>query len=355
MGGVRRRKRVIIDDAMAVYTHLSSAMLHEHLHPFGLGELQAFEGISGGTINTIYAIQTSKGRFVVRILEDRSLSDARFEEALIAHLGGKGLKVAKMMPFSSADDARILTISPRQHLSVFEYIPGREVGVFELEEVHARQIGEFLGAMHVAGGGLRRRRRNRFSPERIGRLVERCLETIGDDSRAQDLIDLSVEIAQLGWPRHLPRGIIHGDLFIDNARFDRHELCGVLDFETASSGPLAYDAAVAIADWTFVRDQFSPVLARALLAGYQSERQLARVERLAMYPLCRYAISRFAVTRFYDFEVQKRPEAQRLYKDYRHFLQRLSSFGEVAESDFLANVVDAGGGAGKVQRESSRR
>ena len=62
MGGVRRRKRVIIDDAMAVYTHLSSAMLHEHLHPFGLGELQAFEGISGGTINTIYAIQTSKGR-----------------------------------------------------------------------------------------------------------------------------------------------------------------------------------------------------------------------------------------------------------------------------------------------------
>ncbi len=321
---------------MAVYTHLSEQDLREHLRQFDVGELVDAQGVSGGTINTIYDVNTTSGRYILRILEDRSVTDARFEENLIIHLSDRGLVVPRMI--ETNQDGCIISITPRQQLSLFEYLPGREVAVFEVGEDHARQIGKFLGRMHVAAEGIRRRRRNRFSPERVTLILQRCIKAMEGDPRAVDLERISDELKRHSWPRHLKRGIIHGDLFIDNARFHQGTLCGVLDFEMASMGPLAYDVAVAIADWCFAHDQFMPMRARALVSGYLTNRAFSEGERDALFALCRYAICRFTITRFYDFEVRTRPEAQRVYKDYRHFMARMVSLAQMSAEEFAGAV-----------------
>jgi homoserine kinase type II len=136
------------------------------------------------------------------------------------------------------------------------------------------------------------------------------------------------------WLRQLPRGIVHGDLFIDNVRYSCGKLCGVLDFEMACSAPLVYDLAVALGDWGFLHDRFMPERARALLLGYQRKRALKGIEKEMLYAACRFSAARFAVTRYYDFEVNRRPEAQRAYKDYRHFMDRLQSLLHVGEKRF---------------------
>jgi homoserine kinase type II len=113
----------------------------------------------------------------------------------------------------------------------------------------------------------------------------------------------------------------------------------------ASTGPLAYDLAVAISDWAFMHDRFMPERARALVQGYQSKRKLSAAERGHLYDLCRFAITRFATTRFYDFEVRRRPGVQRLYKDYRHFIARLSSLKAVGPQMFRDQVLGRNAGA----------
>ncbi len=331
---------------MAVYTHLSERALRQHLRPFQLGELIEARGVSAGTINTIYDVSTTRGRYILRILEDRAPSDSKFEEALLAHLSDRGLAVPRMMDAGRL--GRVISIAPRQQLSVFQYLPGREVGVFEVRAEHAMQVGEFLAPMHVATRGFRRRRRNRFDPQRIARILERCVAGIADSSQVRDLRILALELVRHHFPAELPRGIIHGDLFIDNARFTRNRLVGVLDFEMASSGPFAYDLAVAIVDWGFLKDRFDADRARAVVEGYEAGRRLEPAERGHLYDLCRFAATRFATTRFYDFEVRTRREAHRRYKDYRHFLARLAALKDLGPSEFRNVVLGRGGAAAGV-------
>src|SRR6478672_806690 len=107
---------------MAVYTHLSERDLRQHLRPFRLGELLEAKGISAGTINTIYEVNTTRGRFILRILENRTSTDARFEEALLARLAERDLMVPRMM--GAGKRGCVLQIGPRQLLSVFQYLPG---------------------------------------------------------------------------------------------------------------------------------------------------------------------------------------------------------------------------------------
>ncbi len=318
---------------MAVYTHLSGNELRGHLERFNVGDLVEAKGVSGGTVNTIYDVSTTEGRYILRILEERTVTDARFEESLIMHLAERGLVVPRMME-AEGGVGHILSINANQQLSLFEYLPGRELAVFELTDHHAEQIGEFLGAMHVAAVGLRRRRRNRFSPQRVDLLLKRCQAAMEGDPRASDLDWLARQLALCQWPRHLTRGVIHGDLFVDNARFHKGILCGVLDFEMASNGPLAYDIAVAMMDWCFSSGEFDAGRGRALVSGYLKRRELDNGERAQLFSLCVYAACRFTITRFYDFEVRTRPEAQRKYKDYRHFLGRMKSLMALSADRF---------------------
>ncbi|MEZ4273238.1 MAG: hypothetical protein R3C68_17920 [Myxococcota bacterium] len=71
---------------MAVYTHLSDQAIRRHMRHFRVGEVVRAKGVAAGTINTIYDVTTTRGHFILRILEGRSTTDARYEEALLSHL-----------------------------------------------------------------------------------------------------------------------------------------------------------------------------------------------------------------------------------------------------------------------------
>ncbi len=319
---------------MAVYTRLSGAALRQHLRPFRIGDVTAWRGVRAGTINTIYEVRTTRGRFILRILEDRSPREAGFEAALLKHLAAHGLKVPEMVRAGRL--GLVIPISPRQHLSVFRFVAGREIAVFEIRPAHLGQIGAFLGDMHRATRTFPRRRRHRFHPAAVSRILRRCLDAPLRASLRADLDELWAEVAQARWPAELPHGIVHGDLFIDNARFVADRLRTVLDFEMAGGGPWVYDLAVAICDWSFQHDQLAAERARVLVQGYEERRPLTPMERTWLYPLCRYAAARFAVTRFHDFEVHQTGE--RLYKDYRHFLARLRALKALTARSFRRAV-----------------
>ena len=104
------------------------------------------------------------------------------------------------------------------------------------------------------------------------------------------------------WPRELPTGHIHADLFPDNVFFLDGRLSGLIDFYFAATDILAYDVAVCLNAWCFEPDfSFNVTKARAMLRAYDATRRLSDAERAALPVLCQGAAIRFLLTRLYDW------------------------------------------------------
>jgi homoserine kinase type II len=157
----------------------------------------------------------------------------------------------------------------------------------------------------------------------------------GADSVAPGLgEEISRELDALAelWPRTLPGGIIHADLFPDNVFFIGKTLSGLIDFYFACNDFLAYDLAICLNAWCFEPDgAFNATKGRALLAGYQSQRPLETGERAALPVLARGAALRFLLTRLYDW-LNVPPGALVRPKNPIEYLEKLRFHQTIAKS-----------------------
>ena len=104
------------------------------------------------------------------------------------------------------------------------------------------------------------------------------------------------------WPKDLPRGIIHADLFPNNVLFMGDDLTGLIDFYFACEDILAYDIGICLNSWCFEADgSFNMTKSRALINGYQSARQLNDDEINNIPVLAAGSAMRFFLTRLYDW------------------------------------------------------
>jgi homoserine kinase type II len=104
----------------------------------------------------------------------------------------------------------------------------------------------------------------------------------------------------LNWPKNLPKGIIHADLFPDNVFFDGTKISGILDFYFSCNDLLVYDLAIAINAWCFTKGKFNQSFFNQIIKGYQSERILTKKEKNKFNIMLRGASLRFLLTRLYD-------------------------------------------------------
>ncbi len=233
---------------------------------------------------------------------------------------------------------------------------GRTLARAEVRPGHARQVGAALGRLHLASDGFADQRPGRYEPPEIDRRLGALAAVVATRPELHAaLATLVPELEALHRERQpdLPRGIIHGDLFIDNVLFDAppapvsvtgaEPLVALLDFEQASWGRFAYDLAVTLLAFAFGRDDFRADVVRALVDGYAGVRAPTAAERAALGPELRFAACRFAVTRITDVHL-RRAEGAAPGKDFNRYLARLAQVKRhLAARDGLLEVGPAGG------------
>jgi homoserine kinase type II len=168
---------------------------------------------------------------------------------------------------------------------------------------HCAAVGRALAGLHLAGRDFKLQRDNALGVADWRPLFERFAPRAREiASDLPEIIKNELAILEPRWPRALPKGIIHADLFPDNVFFVGGALSGLIDFYFACNDQLAYDLAICLNAWCFEPDYaFNVTKGRALLRAYHEVRPLADAERAALPMLARGAALRFLLTRSYDW------------------------------------------------------
>ena len=284
---------------MAVYTEVSDEELEEFLSQYDLGGLVSFKGIAEGVENTNYLLGTGTGTYILTLYEKRvHRRDLPYFLGLMEHLAGQGIVCPTPIRGGDGKALRELCSRPAAIISFLDGVWPRRV-----QPRHCALLGATMARMHLAGASFEGERVNALSIEGWRRLF-RQVEARADEVRPDLAAEIARELAHLEahWPRDLPAGIIHADLFPDNVFFLADKLSGLIDFYFACNDFFAYDLAICLNAWCFETDgSFNITKARQMLSAYRRVRPFSDTELEALPLLARGSALRFLLTRLYDW------------------------------------------------------
>jgi homoserine kinase type II len=284
---------------MAVYTDVAAEDLGAFLAGYDLGELLSYKGIAEGVENSNFLVHTSGGYFILTLYEKRvAPEDLPFFLGLMEHLAARGLTCPQPVKNRRGEVLGKLAGRPA---AMVTFLDG--MWIRRPTAAHCAAVGAALAALHLAGADFRLTRRNALSVDGWRPLYEAARER-GDALQPGlcQAIAKELDALESSWPRDLPLGVIHADLFPDNVFFLGDRLSGLIDFYFACTDTLAYDVAVCLNAWCFESDHsYNVTKGRALLQGYAKVRPLSEAEGAALPLLARGAALRFLLTRLVDW------------------------------------------------------
>lgn len=284
---------------MAVYTAIDEATLRAFLVAFDLGDLKSFTGIAEGVENTNYCIDTAAGRYILTIFEKRvSHDELPYYLGFMTHLQRFGLPCPGVIADRSGSIINKIAGKPAV---ISEFLQGRALE--KIGEQECAEMGAMVGRMHLAGRNYPSKRANSLSLPAWEGLIHACGDRADEVQKGlYAFLDTELKYLRANWPKYLPRGTVHADIFPDNVFFNNGAITGVIDFYFSCWDYLAYDLMLAFNPWCCDGEGVAdPARARAFLAAYHAVRPLNKAEIRALPLFGRAAALRIVATRLYDW------------------------------------------------------
>ena len=250
---------------MAVYTDVAAEELAAFLAGYDIGELLAYKGIAEGVENSNFLVHTGRGSFILTLYERRVAErDLPFFLALMEHLASRGITCPQPVQEPRGQTLGRLAGRPA---AIVTFLDGMWIRRAERRALRGRLARRWRGCIWPApifrcGATTRSRSRAGGSfTTAAARAPTRCSAASGARSPPNSIC------SNANWPRGLPQGVIHADLFPDNVFFLGDRLSGLIDFYFACTDTLVYDVAICLNAWCFEPDHsYNVTKGRALLA-----------------------------------------------------------------------------------------
>jgi homoserine kinase type II len=324
---------------MAVYTELAPDEIAAVLSAYGLPAPARVVPEPRGYVNTNHHVWAGGSRFFLRLAEASGDEDVAFEAEVLRFLGEARFPAPRLLHTAGgAPAARVRG----KHALLFAYAPGEELLPGAVAAEHCRRVGAELGRLHDLASGFTSARAN---PYGLARVAAWLAEVRGDPAEAEVRAALPLledELARAAALPGAPRGLVHGDLFVDNVLWIGGRVSAVLDWEMSCVEALVYDLAVALSAWCWEEGPRGAgpglVAARvaALAAGYRERRRLEPETAAALLPFARFAALRFTASRLAALRAPDLGRARAPRKDWRPYRDQLLALRALAEVDLAA-------------------
>ena len=160
----------------------------------------------------------------------------------------------------------------------------------------------------------------------------------GIDTEYEDWVARRLPHLEQQKPRELPRGLVHGDIFYDNALFEGKVLTAIIDFEDTLRYDKVFDLGMGIVGLCSRSSAVVLEKAQALVQGYQQVRVLEEGEKKALQLFVEYAATAVSCWRFWKYHIDtQNAEKSDWHWQMAHSAQRISG---VPRSRFLEVIFN---------------
>ena len=284
---------------MAVYTKLEHQEVRQFLEQYNINNFKDYKGITEGVENTNYLIKTSEQDYILTIYEKRvDENDLPFFIKLLSYLSENKFPCPK--PIANKNNEKINRIK-NKNAALVTFLNGQSKNKITSEECF--EIGKITAQLHEITKKFDINRKNNLSIENWDSIFEKTIkQKIDLDESIIKKTKNYLNFLKDKWPKNLPQGIIHADLFPDNIFFTNNKVSGIIDFYFACNDFFAYEIAICINSLCFDNNStFNMTKAKNLIDGYTYIRTLSEDEKKYLPILSMGAAMRFFLTRLYDF------------------------------------------------------
>ena len=314
---------------MAVYTELKREDIEIVLREYSIGKLEKFDPIEEGVENTNYRILVDKKKYILTIYEKRvDKKDLPFFCNLTTELFKRKFKCP--LPIKNKKNEMISDYKDKK-LTILSFIEGEQKLI--LSETESYKVGLETSKFHMITNEIKLYRKNALSIDSFEKIYNEIKNTNKnkDDLRLKFIKDNLNEIVN-NWPKNLPDGIIHGDIFIDNIIFKNDNINGIIDYTFACNDFFAYDIAICLNALCFDQNGddyiFNYLNAKSFLKGYNKVRLITKNEKKNIKVLCKGAALRFLLTRLFD-SINNYENAFVKVKDPKEYIKKLEFFNKI--------------------------
>ena len=287
---------------MAVYTKLSENSLKEFFLKYNLGKLLSYKEIKEGIENTNYFIKTEKGKFILTLYEKRiEEKDLPFFIGLMRNLFDKNFPSPE--PIINKNGNYISEVAGKKS-AVVSFLDGESKKNLSPENCY--DVGVYTAKLHLITKDLSGKRKNKLSVSSWRNIFNKVKNNCSKiHPNLPNIIETNLDIIEKNWPKNIPSGIIHADLFPDNIFFKNNKLSGIIDFYFSCNDFYAFEIAICLNALCFEGKNenlsFNVTKAKKFIDGYSKIRKLGEDEKKCLKILCQGAAIRFLLTRVFDY------------------------------------------------------
>ena len=320
---------------MAVYTKINKGDISFINKQFGIEEIISFQGIKKGIENTNYLLKSKNKKFILTIFEKRvSNKEIPFFMKLMDKLNNSKINCPKPV---KNNNGKYLIKLKNKTACIVSFLKGKDKNKLNLKNCF--EVGKIIAQMHLVTKNINLSRKNSMGIKNLDPLLKSIKFRSDKFSNLEKFLVNNLKEIKKNWPKKLPKGIIHGDLFIDNIFFNKNKFSGIIDFYFAANDYFMYEIAICINALCFdnkkSKFQINKQKIKSLIKGYESIKKISLKEKKSLNILCRGAAMRYFLTRLYDYSNTPKTALIQI-KDPNEYYQKLITHNTlVSYKDYL--------------------
>jgi len=307
---------------MALYDRLDRRAVEGLAYRFGIGDIITFSVMDGGLENTSYSVETSSGKYVLTLWDQKSLQQATDLATLLMYLTDRGVRTSRVVVPPSGPK---VVLHDKKPVMLKRYVDG---------DVSANLTGNLLAQLGDEMARLHEIPAPSYLPKSFPYGRSHFAEVTDSDLRHAyiDWLSEKTNYLQKSIPQHLPMALIHGDVFFDNVIVKGDQLMAIIDFEEACHYYRCFDLGMVIVGACRDRQGISFEQAGRFICGYQKKVTLESIERETLKAFAVYAAVATSFWRFRQYHL-RRPEP-RLYEKHVEMQILADTISKYPESRF---------------------